>query len=908
MAGKEREKPIVEARRRIEQARQRADTTVSLGLRGLTVLPPAIGKLKQLQELAVWGNNLSVLPAAIGELKELRQLLAWDNQLTALPAAIGELKQLQTLSVSSNQLMGLPPRIGELKHLHRLNVSSNRLTALPRAIGELIRLRELDLGSNRLTALPAAIGKLKQLQTLHAPDNELTALPAGVGELKQLKTLDLRNNKLATLPESLAGLPKLEELCLHDNEGLGIPPEILGPERSQAKYNKQPAKPADILAFYFKSRKEATRRLNEAKILLVGQGGVGKTSLVNRLVRDKYDPHEEKTEGIAIERWELPGQGADGDEPEPICLNIWDFGGQEIMHATHQFFLTKRSLYLVLIDARQGEIEGNIHYWLRIIQSYGGDAPVLIVTNKIDASHYDLNETRLKKDFAPNVKGFFKISCVTGEGISNLREAIETQVSALPHLRDRLPVSYFAIKEQLEADANANDYIDTADYRKVCVAYGAKDKGEQDRLLRFLHDLGGVLNFDDPDNPLSIRDTKILNPKWVTNGVYKILNDVGLAISSGELDLTRLDMILLAKDGYPCQCHGFIIGMMGKFDLCFEFPDSKGKRLLIPELLPKNEPDLGWDTREALNFQYHYSVLPGGLISRFIVKMHHNLTHKPTYWRSGVLLVIEGNRCLVRADVENERVYVSVTGPSKGRRQALSVIRNAFKGIHDSIPKLDAVQKVPLPDNPKVVVDYEHLVTLEEKKIAALVPEGTKEEYEVADLLDGIEKRKERRARLAQEAQRRRTGKQARRGEVEPEHHDPHVPTWQRIAAAAVGLVFMCVIVGIAFAIPDPTDFQLDVFQVVLALAAAGVSALIPGLVKVQVKGWVTGFGAMAVFVLVYTYNPPARVANQGANTPAKATTPAQLGGEALTPARPDGEAVTPAQADGELGTAVHSD
>ena len=54
------------------------------------------------------------------------------------------------------------------------------------------------------------------------------------------------------------------------------------------------------------------------------------------------------------------------------------------MHATHKFFLTERSLYLVVLSARAGEDEGKLEYWLRIIQSYGADAPVIVVVNKTD--------------------------------------------------------------------------------------------------------------------------------------------------------------------------------------------------------------------------------------------------------------------------------------------------------------------------------------------------------------------------------------------------------------------------------------------------------------------------------------------------------------------------------------------
>ena len=217
-----------------------------------------------------------------------------------------------------------------------------------------------------------------------------------------------------------------------------------------------------------KARSESTRQLNEAKILIVGQADVGKTSLVKRLVYGTFEPNEPQTEGIIIAKWQVPGIGG-----EQIRLNVWDFGGQEIMHATHQFFLTKRSLYLIVLDARKGENESNLNYWLNIVQSYGGDAPIILVTNKCEPPHHlDLNENRLTKDYSPNLKGFAKVSCKTGEGIETLQTEIAEQIRSLPHVSDLLPESYFRVKDHLATQRK--DFIDYREYKKLCCKKGRR--------------------------------------------------------------------------------------------------------------------------------------------------------------------------------------------------------------------------------------------------------------------------------------------------------------------------------------------------------------------------------------------------------------------------------------------------
>ena len=76
-------------------------------------------------------------------------------------------------------------------------------------------------------------------------------------------------------------------------------------------------------------------------------------------------------------------------------VNVWDFGGQEIMHATHQFFLTKRTLYVLVLDSRLSEAENRLDYWLTLIRSFGGDSPILVVGNKTDQHALDLDRRGL---------------------------------------------------------------------------------------------------------------------------------------------------------------------------------------------------------------------------------------------------------------------------------------------------------------------------------------------------------------------------------------------------------------------------------------------------------------------------------------------------------------------------------
>ena len=159
---------------------------------------------------------------------------------------------------------------------------------------------------------------------------------------------------------------------------------------------------------------------------------------------------------------------------------------------------------------------------------------------------------------------------------------------------------------------------------------------------------------------------------------------------------------------------------------------------LVPDLLPKEELYTGeWDS--ALAFQVHYNVLPGSIISRFIVRMHRYV-HQNTVWRTGVLLASGENHALVKADYAEDKIYVWVRGPAYGRHELLTRIREQLDAIRDTIQGLQAAEKVPIPGHPELApVDYRHLRNLERAGIDTWIPEGLTEPLSVRQLLDGVE-------------------------------------------------------------------------------------------------------------------------------------------------------------------------
>jgi internalin A len=621
-----------------------------------------------------------------------------------------------------------------------------RLTELPEFIAHLTYLEGLYLDNNLLTELPEFVGRLTLLKALSVSNNRLTELPESIGHLTLLKELYLDGNRLTKLPESLLNLTQLELLELHGNKALGIPAEVLG---SDWDSDDEWTSPREILEYYFRTRSGEKRPLNEAKLILVGRGAVGKTSIVNRLVHRTFKD-EKKTEGIKITDWPLTV----GRKKEDVRLNVWDFGGQEIMHATHQFFLTERSLYLLVLSGREGGEDAEAEYWLKLIQSFGGHSPVVVVLNKIKEHPFDVNRSALQRKY-PFIREFVRTDCKAGKdgvGIAELRRLVVRETDKLEHLRDAFPANWFTIKDKLAG--MRKNYLSFDEYRQECARLGEADPQAQESLAFYLHSLGIALNYKDDAR---LKDTHVLNPHWVTNGIYKILNANRLEKQKGEIRLRDLPGIL-DKNQYPAKMHGFLLNLMKKFELCFSLP-GKETVYLIPELLDKQEPKeaRAFDPAECLNFQYHYPVLPEGLLPRFIVRTHV-LSDDTPRWRTGVVLKLEDNLALVKADAQERRVFINIKGAGAGRRRLLSVIRANFDRIHADIRKLQPAEIVPLPGQPGATVPYKDLLAWEQSELKKfpMIVDGSVTEIDVDALLNGVELKGERESARGREGIERR--------------------------------------------------------------------------------------------------------------------------------------------------------
>jgi small GTP-binding protein len=740
--------------------------------------------LPNLTSLLLSGNNVAVegAKAIAAALPNLTTLDVDFNDIgdEGAKAIAAALPKLTSLRLWRNNIgdEGAKAIAAALPGLTLLDLDDNNIgdegakaiaAALPRL--SILRLKGNYIGEAGAKAIAAA---LPHLSILSLNDNNIG--PAGAkaiaAALSNLTTLDLSNNNIgvegtkALLDAWLArGSSRLYELRLNHNGDISglLPEEVLATSDPQAIL-------AAYRSFVVAQHKKTLKPLNELKLLVVGNEAVGKTSLLRYLITGKpRDPAEPKTPGIT-QREKIEVQGWSPHRSQ-VRLNVWDFGGQEMMRGTHRFFLTERSLYLLVLEDRRQD-DRSVYDWMKTIRNRGGVSPVIVVINKSDnpgKQDLRLDENGLQQTYG-NIVAFLRTSCNPGDwaekSIEDLRLKIVdviTQNEHLKRIREPIPANWIQIKNRVRELADQHPVLTHADFVALCKAPGAGtdpiiEENEQRAVLRLLNELGTIVAHGlERDSPATRREINLLDPNWLTGAIYCILEKASSVDQQGEF-LRRQLGDWLDPGLYPLQRHEFILDMMLDRDigLCFRLPVPQEERYLVPEALPGKRPLLTDWPEDSLRFRYEYGYLPPSLIPRFIVETHRDLPPGKSRWRTGVVLGVRGCEVLVVADPDRWRIDLQVAGPSALRRPALNIVLNHLDAVHTLNPEAEPVAYVPLPDRPEHQVSYEHLLMLEQLKGPnfEFFPERINRTYLVKELLDGVRRDRQAERRSSREEER----------------------------------------------------------------------------------------------------------------------------------------------------------
>jgi internalin A len=378
----------------------------------------------------------------------------------------------------------------------------------------------------------------------------------------------------------------------------------------------------------------------------------------------------------------------------------------------HEFFLTARSLYLLVLGERDDMLERDAAYWLQLIRSYAGAEPVVVALNKSRGRQRQFDRETLEANYGP-ILGWIHTECSWKNpkkaGIEELRRALTAAIDG-PHMesaRRKFPHQWFSVKSALESMNRS--YLDYGAYVKKCNSAGITEESEQTRLAADLHDLGVALNYG---NDPRLRETSVLKPDWLANGIYAVLraNDLdqklptalnkplaeGGIVTAESMALihkkAQVWEILKAKD-YPAEKRAFLLRLMSCFHLSYPLDDT-GMTQLVPTLLPP-EPPAGAEEPEGedrTRLRYEFEVVPAPLLPWFIARTF-SLIPGRLHWRRGTMLVYGEARSRVWTTQDERFVYVTTAGVAEDRVELITMIRSTFRDLYQGYRSLKVTEQ-----------------------------------------------------------------------------------------------------------------------------------------------------------------------------------------------------------------------
>ncbi|MEM3341903.1 MAG: Rab family GTPase [Thermoplasmata archaeon] len=163
------------------------------------------------------------------------------------------------------------------------------------------------------------------------------------------------------------------------------------------------------------------------KICMLGDPGVGKTSLVARFVLNSYDDKYISTIGTKVSKKDILFNDPQNDRVINVRLMIWDIAGQNSYQFAKVAFLKGSHGALLVADTTRGDTLTNLNGWIEALEKVTGPVPKVFLGNKAD-----LTEMREfgEKEIAEIAKKYnttgYITSCKTGDNVETAFREIAT--------------------------------------------------------------------------------------------------------------------------------------------------------------------------------------------------------------------------------------------------------------------------------------------------------------------------------------------------------------------------------------------------------------------------------------------------------------------------------------------------
>jgi len=387
-------------------------------------------------------------------------------------------------------------------------------------------------------------------------------------------------------------------------------------------------------------------------------------------------------------------------------MNLWDFGGQEIYTATHQFFLNSRSLYLMVDGEVKGE-ETNWYDWFYKVEKLGDNSPLLVILNKIGGRNWKIPNQEALISLFPFVRHPFWHLNLDLESNDDqktyhqLLAQIKKELLALPHIATPLPAFWTEIRAALGEElrkklANQEQpFINEDRFLAICAPFQRQDPtfglAQQLLMSHYFHDIGVYLHFQE-DN---LKDYIFLDANWTTKMVYLLLDDAIVRDhKKGRFDKKDIDRIW--EDQKYRQIKGQLIFLLRRFGLAFPI-DERDKVFITPYHLSPEKPGyvLPIEGSQLLEFRYQFHhFIPKGILPQLTVALSEHISNADRVWLHGVVLEVERHETLCEIEETfTKGIQIKIWG--KERKETLAIVINAIAKILKPFSRLDYDEMIP---------------------------------------------------------------------------------------------------------------------------------------------------------------------------------------------------------------------
>ncbi|MBL7816242.1 MAG: CHAT domain-containing protein [Saprospiraceae bacterium] len=586
-----------------------------------------------------------------------------------------------SLSDSSLESFALDASWQDLEYLYLSGNQSLKKVVFHTALPKLTHLYLNNCALEEIT-IPAGC---KALQQIYVQKNQLKKI-VFEGDCPELVLVDASENPLVEfrLPTIF---PKMAYLYLVNvNTLANIPKEVYADKKNCWQ---------DVSNYLRASLQSGNVLNDEAKCIFFGNGRAGKTTLSHQLRTGQFDPTIKYTHGILIEEWRIgendfpqelsdkieavvtkhqAEQGEILERPRHILLNMWDFGGQEYFHATHRLFLNSNVLYMLVWEKatnEQNEEKGDYPeaYWQNNIKHYAPKNITLTIQNKEKGSttvDYTQKRYKIAERNAKDTRQY-------DLDAQTLKEAICKNLIHLEYLCAPIPKLYDDIRQELKRLKKEKPYLRFDEYKAICQRLDKtadsimQNEGDIESLTKFLHDIGVLIcyRYDSQKKNNSLDDYVFINPQWVTETIYHILDEKTLA-GKGEFDIEHVAQVLKASKNVIQEAEVWI-DLMTVFELIFKKRDT-ATQFVTPQYLPQKCTDLSEKAWRHLNNSLPYKLilryphfLPKSIISRFIC--HYGDLAQDYYWKYGIVIHQEGKEVFVHCDYTKREIILQTHEP-----------------------------------------------------------------------------------------------------------------------------------------------------------------------------------------------------------------------------------------------------